>query len=60
MKNLHQFSPQEERERRYPFLVAIDLLLHFVLSIAAIALTVIAFTMVIEAILPGLVRFPRF
>ena len=50
MKNLHQFSPH--RERRYPFLVAIDLTLHFALSIAAIALTGIAIMMAFDTLAP--------
>ncbi len=50
MKNLHQFSPHQEHQRRYPFLVAIDLLLQFALSIAALVLTGIALTMILEAV----------
>lgn len=49
-KHSTQFSPYERRERRYPFLVAIDLMLHFALSIAAIILTTIALMMTFEAL----------
>lgn len=49
-KHSTQFSPYERRERRYPFLVAIDLMLHFALSIAAIILTTIALVITFEAI----------
>ena len=59
-KNSRQNSPDSHRERRYPFLVAIDLFLHFTLSIAAIILTTIALIMCIQAIVPGWVHLPRF
>lgn len=57
MKNFSQFSPHQDRERRYPFLAAIDLLLHFGLTLAAIILTVIALMMGIEAIWPARLLF---
>ena len=60
MKKFNQFSRDKERERRYPFLVAIDLLLHFGLTFAAIILTVVAFLMCLESIFPGWVHIPRF
>lgn len=60
VKNLHHFSPHDERARRYPFLVAIDLTVHFALSLSAIILSVIAIAMGIDAVLPGVVRIPPF
>ena len=63
MKNLHHPSArgkydyyQDQSKRRYPFLGAIDLLLSFGLSVAALALTVIALLMVLDAALPTLAR----
>lgn len=50
MNNYTHLPPYEKREKRYPFLVAIDLMLHFALSIAAVILTTIALTMTFEAI----------
>ena len=50
VKNFHHFSRNDQRERRYPFLVAIDLMLHFTLLIAAIVLTAIALTMTFDAL----------
>ena len=60
MKNLHQFSPYEERQRRYPFLAAIDLVFNLLLSGAALALTVIALTMVFDTVLPTIARLAGF
>ena len=60
VKNLHHFSPYEERERRYPFFVAIDLLVHFALSSSAIVLSAIAIAMAVDAVFPGVVRIPPF
>ena len=57
VKNLHQFSPHYERERRYPFLVALDLTVHCALSLAAIALTAIALRMAFDTILPVLAHW---
>lgn len=48
--NSTPFSVYEKREKRYPFLIAIDLMLHFALSIAAIVLTTIALIMTFEAL----------
>ena len=60
VKNLHQFSPYEARERRYPFLVAIDLMVHFALSFSAIILSVIALAMAVDSVFPGVVSIPPF
>ncbi len=58
MKNLHQYSPHHERERRYPVLVAIDLMLHFALCLVAIVLGAIALAMIVNTIWPGLLHIP--
>ena len=57
VKNLHQFSPHYERERRYPFLVAIDLTVHCALSLAAVVLTAIALRMAFDTVLPLIVQW---
>ncbi len=58
VKKFRHFSRDDKRERRYPLLVAIDLLLYFGLTLAAIVLTVIALWMCLHAIFPGLPRVP--
>jgi len=60
MKNLHHFPPQQEREHRYPFLGALDLLVNLTLSLATLALTIVALIMAIESVWPGFVSLPRF
>ena len=53
---MHQLSSHDKRERRYPVLVVIDLLLHFALLVAAFVLTAIAISMSVNAALPGVAR----
>ncbi len=50
MKNLHQFSPQHDRQRSYPFLVAIDMMLQIALSLAALVLTGAALMIIAETV----------
>ena len=48
MKTLH-FAPS--RERRYPLLTAIDLMLHWTLSLIALGLTTVALKMLLATLI---------